>query len=187
MSKCWYCNNELTTGDSPKHFGICNKCYDGMFKSSDTIIRSFTNKISDLEAKLAKSEKERELDNSFWKQECDSLQKTLAEKEKEIDNLYDRLNSKQKFYEMSLEKDYKEYLSRLDKLEKQCDKDKISFTLEQLEKVKNKIESKVESIYKILDDLNIKIVGESTSRELNAYEEIAKEIDNQINELKGEK
>ena len=27
MSKCWYCNNELTTGDNPKHFGICNKCY----------------------------------------------------------------------------------------------------------------------------------------------------------------
>ena len=52
MSKCWYCNNELTSGDSPKHFGICNKCYDEMFKSGDTIIRSLTNKISDLEAKL---------------------------------------------------------------------------------------------------------------------------------------
>lgn len=58
MSKCWYCNNELTTGDSPKHFGICNKCYDEMFKSSDTIIRSFTNKIADLEAKLAESEEQ---------------------------------------------------------------------------------------------------------------------------------
>ena len=58
MSKCWYCNNELTTGDNPKHFGICNKCYDEMFKSSDTIIRSFTNKISDLEAKLAEKDKE---------------------------------------------------------------------------------------------------------------------------------
>ena len=57
MSKCWYCNNELTSGDSPKHFGICNKCYDKMFKSGDTIIRSLTNKISDLEAKLAESEK----------------------------------------------------------------------------------------------------------------------------------
>lgn len=64
------------------------------------------------------------------------------------------------------------------------DQDKISFAVEQLEKVKNKIESKVESIYKILDDLNIKIVGESTSRELNAYEEIAKDIDNQIKQLK---
>ena len=38
-------------------------------------------KIADLEAKLAESEKERELDNSFWKQECDSLQKQLAESE----------------------------------------------------------------------------------------------------------
>lgn len=61
MSKCWYCNNELTSGDSPKHFGICNKCYDEMFKSGDTIIRSFTNKIADLEAKLEESEKEHEL------------------------------------------------------------------------------------------------------------------------------
>lgn len=43
------------------------------------------NKIADLETRLAKSEKERELDNSFWKQECDSLQKTLAEKDKEIE------------------------------------------------------------------------------------------------------
>ena len=60
MSKCRYCNNELTSGDSPKHFGICNKCYDEMFKSGDTIIRSFINKISDLEAKLAESEKSKE-------------------------------------------------------------------------------------------------------------------------------
>lgn len=54
MSKCWYCNNELTTGDNPKHFGICNKCYDEMFKSGDTIIRSLTNKIEELQNKLAK-------------------------------------------------------------------------------------------------------------------------------------
>ena len=36
-------------------------------------------KTVELEIKLAKSEKERELDNSFWKQECDSLQKQLHE------------------------------------------------------------------------------------------------------------
>lgn len=184
MSKCWYCNNELTTGDSPKHFGICNKCYDGMFKSSDTIIRSFTNKISDLEAKLAKSEKERELDNAFWKQECDSLQKTLVEKDKEIEKLTEELDDKnfcKDFVDLYTENKLKTQMLH------ENWKDKISFTLEQLEKAKNKIESKVESIYKILDDLNIKIVGESTSRELNAYEEIAKDIENQINELKGGK
>lgn len=52
MSKCWYCNNELTTGDNPKHFGICNKCYDEMFKSGDTIIRSLTDKIAELQKEL---------------------------------------------------------------------------------------------------------------------------------------
>ena len=63
MSKCWYCNNELTTGDSPKHFGICNKCYDEMFKSGDAIIRSLTNKIAELQKQLEEKEK----DNQFFK------------------------------------------------------------------------------------------------------------------------
>lgn len=63
-------------------------------------------------------------------------------------------------------------------------KAEISFAVEQLEKVKNRIESKVESVYKRLDDLNIKIVCESTSRQLSTYEEIVKEIDNQIKQLK---
>lgn len=43
--------------------------------------------VADLEAKLAEKDAERELDNSFWKQECDSLQKTLVEKDKEIEKL----------------------------------------------------------------------------------------------------
>lgn len=63
MSKCWYCNNELTTGDNPKHFGICNKCYDEMFKSGDAIIHSLTNKIAELQKQLEEKEK----DNQFLK------------------------------------------------------------------------------------------------------------------------
>ena len=58
MSKCWYCNNELTTGDNPKHFGICNKCYDEMFKSVDTIIRNLTDKIAELQEQLHSQPKE---------------------------------------------------------------------------------------------------------------------------------
>ena len=57
MSKCWYCNNELTSGDNQKHFGICNKCYDEMFKNGDAIIRSLTNKIAELEKQLEEKEK----------------------------------------------------------------------------------------------------------------------------------
>ena len=69
---------------------------------------------------------------------------------------------------MSLEKDYKEYLSRLDKLEKQCDKDKISFTVEQLEKVKS-----------AFGLINSKLDKVETIKEYIHY------IDHQINELKG--
>ena len=58
MSKCWYCNNELTSGESPKRCGICNKCYDKMFKSGDTIIHNLTNKIAELQKQLAEKEKE---------------------------------------------------------------------------------------------------------------------------------
>ena len=102
MSKCWYCNNELTTGDNPKHFGICNKCYDEMFKSGDTIIRSFTNKITE-------------------------LQKQLEDAEEHIDNLELQLREQ---YQLVDEKD--EQLA-------EKEKDKISFAVEQLEKVKEKV------------------------------------------------
>lgn len=40
-----------------------------------------------LKKQLAEKDAERELDNSFWKQECDSLQKTLVEKENIITTL----------------------------------------------------------------------------------------------------
>lgn len=138
MSKCWYCNNELTTGDSPKHFGICNKCYDGMFKSSDTIIRSFTNKISDLEAKLAEKDAERELDNAFWKQECDSLQKTLAEKEKEIlDIKFMMRNTEQALRNVpNAMAGQRKRIDELTKELKQDNQDKISFAITELEKVR---------------------------------------------------
>lgn len=72
MSKCWYCNNELTSGDNPKHFGICNKCYNEMFKSGDAIIHSLTNKIEELQKQLEEKEK----DNQFFKKMY------LAEKQK---------------------------------------------------------------------------------------------------------
>lgn len=80
------------------------------------------NKISDLETKLAEKDAERELDNSFWKQECDSLQKALAEKEE------------LKLRIKKLDKLYSEALETVDSLF--TNQDKISFTIQQLEKVK---------------------------------------------------
>lgn len=96
MSKCWYCNNELITGDNPKHFGICNKCYDEMFKSGDTIIRSLTNKIAELQKQLEQSEKM----NKRLYNENESAEKILRmssnEQTKEILELKKRLGEKEK-------------------------------------------------------------------------------------------
>ena len=90
MSKCWYCNNELTTGDNPNHFGICNKCYDEMFKSGDTIIRSLTDKIAELQKQLEEKEKEVEtlkakLETAeYWNKKYDDCQQQLALTEKAL-------------------------------------------------------------------------------------------------------
>ena len=100
--------------------------------------------VADLEAKLAESEETikylkgiKRYDIGEMLIENTKLKQQLAEKEKENDNLYNRLNSKQKFYEMGLEKDYKEYLSRLNKIKKEHNKDKISFAVEQLTEIRD--------------------------------------------------
>ena len=87
MSKCWYCNNELTTGDNPKHFGICNKCYDEMFKSGDAIIRSLTNKIAELQKQLEEKNADiiaLDTDNYSFKQQIDNLRQQLKTQPAEI-------------------------------------------------------------------------------------------------------
>ena len=59
MSKCWYCNEEITTGNNPEHLGFCDKCYDEMFKTGNDFIEMFTSRIADLEAKLAKADQDK--------------------------------------------------------------------------------------------------------------------------------
>lgn len=51
------------------------------------ICKAIVEENQQLKQQLEQLEKGKELDNSFWKQECDSLQKQLAEKEKEISKL----------------------------------------------------------------------------------------------------
>lgn len=167
MIKCWYCNNELTTGDSPKHFGICNKCYDEMFKSSDTIISSFTNKISDLEAKLAEKDKTITTLVEDSKTSKELLKKQLSEKDKEIAYMTKQAkkfnNEAQKYYEDAYCNDF----------QKQT---KIDFAVEQLKKVKKDIDC-----YMAIRE------GDLPSNIECLLLDFADKIDNQIKELKGEK
>ena len=88
MSKCWYCNNELTSGDSPKHFGICNKCYDKMFKSGDTIIHNLTNKIAELQKQLL--EKEQSLE--YFRDRVEKASKEIKDNYKQYNQLVNEYN-----------------------------------------------------------------------------------------------
>lgn len=106
---------------------ICNNCgkiiVDGTKHKNEEDLCDQC-KIADLEAKLEQSQKERELDNAFWKQECDSLQKALAEIEKEIDKLYEE------------NEDWSNANKVLKIKLKNIDQAKTDFAIEQLEKVK---------------------------------------------------
>lgn len=117
-----------------------------------------------LKQQLAEKDAERELDNSFWKQECDSLQKTLVEKDKEIAKLTEELDDKnfcKDFVDLYTENKLKTQMLH------ENWKDKISFTIQQLEKVKS-----------AFGLINSKLDKVETIKEYIHY------IDHQINELK---
>lgn len=130
-------------------------------------------KISDLESKLEKMEKEKELDNSFWKQECDSLQKALANKEKKIEKL------KSENHALISENAYQEAdIFELNWFKERVNQDKISFAVEQLEKVK---EFCIKHRHFCEDSYNHKFVIEGACY---ALKDAVNEIDNQIKAIK---
>ena len=171
MSKCWYCNNELTNGDSPKHFGICNKCYDKMFKSGDTIIRSFTNKISDLEAKLAESEEK----VKHWHDLYNDRDKQFQS----VRQRYHLLNKLQSNYD----KKDKLHLAYMQCLELVEENEKLKKQLEEKEKIEytdtiNFVEtSEPDIVAKELDRLNEQLAEKDKEIErLKMYDEYRFEL-----------
>ena len=95
MSKCWYCNEELTTANyCEDHMGICTKCYDSMFKVGNDFVKGLTDKIADLEAKLAEKDEQIKrriavYEKQFIEQinENYELRHQLAEKDLRIEEL----------------------------------------------------------------------------------------------------
>ena len=158
-------------------------------KMIDYLIES-KRQISDLEAKLAESEKEvnrfKSMKNreqlikenealkdtisvvlsqkSEWIKSCNELKQQLSEKEKEIESLRENSLSKRIFKEKLIPshcmEQYEKYEQQIDKLTQ----DKISFAVEQLEKVK---------------DWANDYYGEYSASVITNY------IDNQIKQLKG--
>ena len=189
MSKCWYCGEEMTSGNNPEHIGICDKCYQESFEYGNKVIRKVVEeqrnkdqKIADLKVKLAESEKRvkdlefinKNLTHSLkvapnanagqrarivelkginhklkqqlaeitaeanarydaWQEEireCDRLRLALADKEKEIDKLEDKLHH---YYEEVMNKGTCGLCEHL------RGEYKTDFAIEKLELVRNRI------------------------------------------------
>lgn len=113
--------------------------------------------------------------NKELREENQQLKQQLAEKEKEIKNLVIA------HFESEINKPVLTTTQMINQ-------DKISFAIEQLEKVKEFSKKEIKECNKLLqeeleDDYYIQSVG---ARQSMCYE-FKREIDNQINELKGEK
>lgn len=151
MSKCIICGKEVnkTYGNSNLMGVYCRSCATENHYTNEQLIEYSQQKIADLEAKL-------------------------AEKEKEIEKLIEELDDKnfcRDFVDLYTENRLKTQLLN------ENWKDKISFTVEQLEKVKDIIlnERKITSF-------NFDIFNKGKDTALFWLNE---QIDNQINELKG--
>lgn len=164
MSKCWYCNEELTTRNyDDKHIGICKDCYNGMFRNGNELISKFITKISDLEAKLAESFTEKDVEGLIKDREdtIKFLKQQLAEKEDRITRLQFEV---QQALSNSLGKTIKELVDK-------DNKDKISFAVEKLEKVKAELVNNVSPV-------NLSYT--------EYVQEVFNKLNNQIEELKKE-
>lgn len=128
MSKCIKCGNELLTGDIHWEMGLCNKCYNELYKDQQTHIsldkmwlelaQSFrdeneklTTKIANLETKLAEKDKQlhyKTAECEKWQRDyenCSKLEKTISkERQYCLDNWRVSEQDKIKFCIEQLEK-----------------------------------------------------------------------------------
>ena len=158
---------------------VCKSCYEWQSKVSDLEtklaekerqVHVFAYEIAFLDNKLA--EKERELDNSFWKQECDSLQKALADKDKEIKKLKEVVDCVDKLKQFNA--DMKDYalVNRAVADEIYCEHQaKTDFAIEQLKQTKKLIEEKYtydveESDWAVVYELDIDEIFDQQIKEL---------------------
>ena len=113
MSKCVKCGNEILTGDIHWEMGLCNNCYNELYKDHKTHIsldnmwlklaqdfrdenEKLQDKVADLETKLAESEKkaysrghsQRDIANEI---KLNALREDVANKEKRIVELKKQL------------------------------------------------------------------------------------------------
>lgn len=193
---CKRCGKELVSGgylSQVDHNLICIYC-DNKEQPKELI-----KQIADLEAKLAEKRQDcvaldkawNNLNNqlSIKNDEINELKQQLAEKEKEIEELKQRLKDTIKIYSddfVEKDKELKElrFQARnifplVENLEDKVNKDKISFCIEQLEKVKELINNKLEFMWQNN--------AEMTCRDRHIIEKCYEDIDELITEIKEKK
>ena len=186
MSKCVNCGNEILTGDIHWEMGLCNNCHNELYKKTsyvdllnremDGLLDDYAKRrIADLEAKLAQAK----MNESFEKEKKDNafkfieeLKQQLAEKDEQINMLEEH-----KFYADNIIQAY------ADKC-KNSNQDKISFCIEQLEKVIKFINEKYQYLLELEKQGNLTEHGKGSKL---TSEIVLQKIDNQIKQLKESK
>lgn len=200
MSKCVKCGNEILTGDIHWEMGLCNNCYNEAYKDHKTHIsldkmwlelaRSFRDeneklqdKIADLEAKFAESEKQiedaREAANMAVDSWCKNRRKyeaQIAEMQNKLFILYSML------YETLEKQGCDNVASQIDQMtgwtyDKEADWLKRNRNYDQLKQAQKQLA--IEELEKVKEYNHTLSLGGSP------YIDVF--INNQIKELKGEK
>jgi len=211
VSKCVKCGNEILTGDIHWEMGLCNNCYNELYKDHKTHIsldkmwlelaQSFRDeneklqdKVADLEAKLAESEEKKEsyrLQNEQHHLQLLQFYSRLGVEafgadihEKALETL---MIMKEQLAEKTLtieqiNKAFIENRSLWKGKYERANQDKISFAVEQLEQLKKLCQEKFNWWE------NSEWEGDiyDKSDVSNAYFDIEANVDNQIEELKKE-
>lgn len=136
---CDVCGREVFSCTFVNGMKFCAKCYQETFGETDK-----DRKIADLEAKLAESEKkaysrghsQRDIANEI---KLNALREDVANKEKRIVELKKQLAEKEKeIEELKLKLDIRAISLQNFNIERmQANQDKISFAIDELEKVKD--------------------------------------------------
>ena len=201
MNKCVKCGNEILTGDIHWEMGLCNNCYNELYKDHKTHIsldkmwlklaqdfrdenEKLQDKVADLETKLAESEKSKEsyrLQNEQHHLQLLQFYSRLGVEafgadihEKALETL---MIMKEQLAEKTLtieqiNKAFIENRSLWKGKYERANQDKISFAIDELEKVRETAECVLDNALK------------NSSLNQSYYDRLLDEIDNQIKQLK---
>lgn len=209
MNECKYCEKEIKRGDKvaiihkdcfnkiadlEAKLAVAKKTIEVQRKTNDALMDEnldFRNDITDVAIEQAKRMAE---DWEFgYKEEIKELKQQLAEKEKEIDELKQRLKDTIKIYSddfVEKDKELKELRFKarnifplVENLEDKVNQDKISFCIEKLSELKKWCQEHSYYVEECCGDVESEYYEEYVYQYINIAE-LCEEIDNQIEELK---